>query len=131
MGPGQSVCDDCHQPILRLFTLTGRLVDLDVEPHPDGTRIITTVDGDIRARTLTGHDLPAPDGTGHKLHYCPAREPAGPSCGNPACSIPMPRDIAIRERWTFHPCCEPEYLELIEQARRKRIRAQFRRHKKR
>ena len=132
MRPGQGVCDDCHETILRLFTIGGRLIDLDPEPHDDGNRTIVTVAGDIRARTLTGTDLPAPAGTAHKVHWCPAKGPTGPPCANPRCDLPLPREIGGKPcLWTYHPACEPEFTDQLLEEQRARVRRQFKPRRRR
>jgi hypothetical protein len=132
MRPGQRACEECGEQILRLFTISGQLVDLDPNPHDDGTRIVVTVAGDIRARTLTGHDLPAPAGTGHRQHWCPAKGDVGPSCANPRCSLPMARTMDGKpNRDSYHPSCEPWFQDLLLAEKRARINAQFKRPRKR
>lgn len=112
----QGVCTDCDQPVIRLFTVGGKLRDLDPTPVDDGNHLIVTLgDGRIRARTLSAFELPHP-GPAHRVHQCPARERATIGCANPACRYPLDRALAEAERWSYHPTCEPEFLEQLRSA---------------
>lgn len=122
MAPGQSVCDDCRQPILRLFTWLGRLVELEPEPSDDGTRIIELDLGRIRVRTLTGPELPAPNGTGRRLHLCTtAAGPTGVRCASPGCWCP---DEPLVD--AYHAVCHPEVTDQLLAEHRATVRRQFR-----
>lgn len=123
MLPGQCECDDCGQLILRLFTVTGRLVELEPHTSDDGTRVIELDLGRIRARTLTGPELPAPEGTGRRLHLCTlAAGPEGVACASPTCWRPLTPLLDA-----YHPECHPEVTDQLLAERRARIAAQFRR----
>jgi len=71
----EDVCPDCNGGIRIVITEGGKHRTIDSIPHPDGNHVIITreSDGAIRARVLTGRDMPAPDGFGHRLHRCPGR----------------------------------------------------------
>jgi hypothetical protein len=120
----QGACPLCEQPVIRLFTTTLRLIDLHPEPSDDGTRIIVEQDGWIRVRTLTGPDLPAPAGTGHRVHRCPTVE-QGEACASPVCRRPP---VPLLD--AYHPDCHPEVTDKLLADQRARIRQQFRRKKR-
>lgn len=126
MRPGQCACPSCGEQIIRLFTATARLLVLDPNPSDDGTRIIEHHDGQLRARTLVGPDLPAPAGTGHRLHQCGPPPAPGVRCAALACP-----GSTVRLLDAYHPDCHPEVTDrqLVEQ--RARIAAQFKRRRKR
>jgi len=121
MAPGQGVCDNCSAAVLRLFTVTGRLVELEPEPSDDGTRIIELDLVRIRVRTLTGPELPAPDGTGRRLHQCPQPVEQGEPCASATCRRPL---VPLLD--AYHPDCHPEVTDKLLADQRARIRAQFR-----
>jgi hypothetical protein len=106
---GADRCSACRAPVRTAITEAGKIRDLQPDPHPDGNHIlITTPRGHIRARVLTGADMPAPDGTGYLMHRCPPPPTPGPACAG--CGLPMDRDLsAIEPDHHFHPCCEPDY----------------------
>jgi hypothetical protein len=107
-----STCRLCHDPVLTTVTIGGRVLELDPEPGPDGNVLLVEHDGRPRARVLTGAELPHEDGDTYRRHRCTATPQApGPACGG--CDGPMPRDLAEREGWTHHPCCEPAFLRLM------------------
>lgn len=112
---GDATCpkEHCRAPIVWRLTVNNRRISLDVDPHPDGNVIVVEQDGRIRARILTGVEMPAQEDA-YRQHQCPKPEPVGPACT--VCWLPMPRDPAYREHWWCHPCCDPEYnRELAEQ----------------
>lgn len=102
----------CGQPVRTLITEGGTIRHLEVNPHPDGNHTIVDRAGLIRAHTLTGPEMPAPDNTpAYRIHKCPPAPRPGPTCRG--CGLPMPRDIAEKLDWHCHPCCEPEFLEQL------------------
>lgn len=126
MVPGQRSCEGCGQPIIRLFTLTLRLVDLDPLPSDDGTRVIVEQDGAIRVRTLTGPDLPAYDMPAHRAHACPdPGDQLGQACASPTCRRPL---VPLLD--AYHPECHPEVTDRLLADQRARIAAQFRPRRK-
>jgi hypothetical protein len=116
----QGACPDCEQPVIRLFTIHHRLIDLHPVPSDDGTRIIVEVDGWIRVRTLAGPDLPAPAGQGHRVHRCPDVE-QGEACASPVCRRPP---VPLLD--AYHPDCHPEVTDKLLADQRARIKGQFR-----
>lgn len=109
---GAGTCTACKAPIVSVFTVGGKLLELDPEPSADGNIIATKVLGQPRARVLTGNELPAqePAWTPH-LRTCPnspdarRRQAASkPRCT--ACRLPMDPDLARLEDWTTHPACD-------------------------
>lgn len=106
-----STCTGCGAAIRWVITDGGRRMPLDPDPVPDGNVVPAVIDGQRRARVLTGEQMPA-DGPAWQAHFrtCPAapqfrRRPAGPRCA--VCHNPMNPDLADLEQWTTHPCCDP------------------------
>jgi hypothetical protein len=99
-------CTLCHAPIRWLVSVGSRRFPLDVDPHPAGNVIVVEVDGKIRARILNGTEMPAQQ-TAYRKHECPRTAPPGPRCT--VCRERMNRDLALLERWTSHPACDPDY----------------------
>lgn len=105
----------CGATVRWVLTVNHRRLDLDVDPDTNGTVIIVELDGRIRARVLTGVEMPAQQ-QAFRMHRCPPkRERPGPACAG--CQLPMPRDLAITEGWTHHPSCEPAFLLRLAQDR--------------
>lgn len=121
MAPGQRACEGCGATVLRLFTTTLRLVDLDPEPSEGGTRVIVEGNGGIRVRTLTGVELPALDGNAHRPHECEVPGEVGVKCAAVACPG---RLVPLLD--AYHPECHPEVTDRLLAEQRARIRAQFR-----
>lgn len=101
-------CPKCGAPTWFRLTVEGSRKRLDAAPDPSGNVIILTLpDGTVRARCLTGRELPAQQEAFH-LHVCNRRTGApDPNCV--VCTRPMPREIAERLGWTDHPACDREY----------------------
>lgn len=108
-------CTTCGAVVQRYITLGGRTVDLETEAHENGNYVIEWANQHIRARVLTGPEMPSQDLPAFKLHLCPATTPRGPSCG--ACGREMPREIATLLRWTDHPACDPDFLAQLAEER--------------
>lgn len=125
MAPGQGACDDCGAVILVLFTTSGHLTELDPEPVDDGTRLIVDLGGWIRARTLTGTELPHLDGPAYRLHRCPQPEQPA-ACAYDGCRRP---DVPLIDG-VHHPECHPEVTDKLLADQRARIRSQFKRSRK-
>ncbi len=116
-------CRDCGAPVVNALTEGGRAIELDADPHPDGTVVLYDVDGHARARVLTGAQLPATQ-PARQRHSTTCREsPAArarrakhaPRCR--ACNQLMDPQLAARERWTEHPACDShEAAELVRYA---------------
>jgi len=104
----------CTALIRWVITLANARMPLEPDPHPDGNVIrVRLEDGSIRARVLTGNELPAQQ-TAWMPHWrnCPdspefrkRKARTGPRCK--ACEQPMDPDLARLERWTTHPACDP------------------------
>lgn len=104
----------CTARIRWVITLAGARMPLEPQPDPDGNVIAVRLeDGSIRARVLTGAELPAQQ-TAWMPHWrnCPdspeyrrRKTRTGPKCK--ACGGPMDPDLARTERWTTHPSCDP------------------------
>lgn len=104
---GESECTLCHAPIVWRLSVGNRRFPLDATPTETGNVIVVErPDGAIRARILTGPEMPAQQ-EAFRVHQCPRPTPAGPPCG--ICKFMMPRDVALAEDWTIHPDCDPEY----------------------
>jgi hypothetical protein len=111
----RDVCRGCGAEVLRHITIGAKIRDLEPGARPDGNTIIVEHEGRIRARVLSGDEMPAQQ-EAFKAHQCPPKERPGPPCA--ACLLPMHRELAISERWTTHPACDPEHH--IERLRRRR-----------
>ena len=112
---GLSTCTApaCARPIRWAWTLEGRRLPLDPEPHPDGTVVHVDTPVGPRAKVLTGDELPAQQ-TAWRAHFttCPASPQfkarewrTAPKCA--VCAEPMNATLARREGWTTHPSCDP------------------------
>lgn len=103
----------CAAIIRWAVTREGRRMPLNLDPDPAGNVVIeTNATGEVRARVLTGHELPAL-GEAWMPHWktCPdskefkaAQHRHAPKCT--VCRKPMDPDLARRERWTTHPSCD-------------------------
>jgi hypothetical protein len=106
----EDVCPACRCGIRIVITEGGKHRTIDTIPHPDGNHVIVTRESDraIRARVLTGRDMPAPDGRGHRVHRCPPVAP-GPLCE--VCGEPMNRAVSEALKLTAHvgPGCDQIY----------------------
>jgi hypothetical protein len=111
--PAPATCSSCLAPIRWVLTLGDKRMPLDVDPHPDGNVvIITTPEGDVRGRVLTGEHLPAQD-TAYRAHFvtCPnaadhrrRRAIVTPRCHG--CHLPM--DPVLGRTDLYHPNCAPD-----------------------
>jgi hypothetical protein len=88
-------CAACHVPVRWVITTGGRRLPLDPKPVPDGNIQPVTIDGQHRARVLTGDELPA-QGPAWQPHFrsCPSAPEyrrraalAVKRCGD--CRLPM------------------------------------------
>lgn len=102
-------CPRCGRPIRWVLTGTGRRIAIDPEPDPAGTviRVEDPSDGTVRARILTGVEMPAQE-TAWIRHEAICRVRPGPLCRT--CRGPMDAGLARSEGWTTHPSCDPEHL---------------------
>lgn len=102
-------CPRCGRPIRWVLTGTGRRIAIDLDPDPAGTvvRGEDPGDGTVRARVLTGVEMPAQE-TAWTRHEATCRARLGPRCRT--CRGPMDAGLARSERWTTHPSCDPEHL---------------------
>lgn len=66
-------CTGCGAPIRWVLTLGDKRMPIDPDPHPEGTIVRVDANGTVRAKVLTGTDLPAQD-TAWRPHWatCPA-----------------------------------------------------------
>lgn len=110
-------CPRCGAPVWWRLSVEGTRLRLDAAPSPKGTVIILDLDGRVRAKCLTGPELPAQQ-EAWTLHACARRDGApDPNCV--ACGRPMPRDIATELGWTDHPaCCREYHAEVVRLAKR-------------
>jgi hypothetical protein len=104
----QDKCPKCGAATYWRLSVEGTRLRLDAKPDPAGTVIILTLtDGTIRAKCLTGSELPAQQ-EAWRLHACARRYgPPDPNCV--VCGRRMPRDIADELGWVTHPGCDQEY----------------------
>jgi hypothetical protein len=100
-------CPKCEAATYFRLSVEGTRLRLDAEPNPNGTVIILDLDGKVRAKCLTGSELPAQQ-EAWTMHVC-ARRDGRPDPNCVVCRRPMPRDIAERLGWTDHPGCDREY----------------------
>jgi hypothetical protein len=112
---GNDACPQCREPVQRMITHGGRIRDLEVHSHPDGDHVIEWADQHIRARVLTGLELPAQGPPAFRRHECPPAPPPGPNCAE--CGHEMPREIATLLRWTEHPACDPDFTAQLNEER--------------
>lgn len=112
------VCSSCGARVKRVITIGAAIRDLEPEPRPDGNTIIVDHEGRIRARVLTGDEMPAQQ-EAFKAHQCPPKPRPGPPCAR--CTLPMNRELALAEGWVDHPACDGNYhIELLRLRRRTR-----------
>jgi hypothetical protein len=107
----QENCPKCGAVTFWRLTTEGSRKRLDAAPDPTGTVIILDLpDGTIRAKCLTGSELPAQQ-EAWRLHTCTRRTGApDPRCA--VCRFAMtPGDFFRAMRWTTHPGigCDSEY----------------------
>lgn len=117
-------CPVCHDPVQRYITHGGRIRDLEPTAHADGDHVIEWQNGHIRARVLTGLELPSQGPPAFRRHQCPPTPPPGPNCQG--CGLPMPRQIAELLDWVTHPACDFEYQHWLKQEYWKTRHRQFR-----
>lgn len=114
--PTPGVCSGphCGRPILWVMTIGNARMPLDPNPHPDGNVVpVHLGPGNVRARILTGNDLPAlepaymphhrtcPDSE----HYRRRKAATAPKCAA-GCGIPLhPMLVEAGER--YHVNCAP------------------------
>lgn len=98
-------CTACTHPVRPAITVGGKLIYLDPDPVENGVVEFVTYRGAVRARVAAGHEPPVL-GTAYRFHHCPPGSPAppGPACA--VCLQPMPRGIALEQKWTTHPGCD-------------------------
>jgi hypothetical protein len=104
----------CGREIRWVITLGDKRLPLDPDPSPDGNVVLERQpDGSIRARVLTGHELPA-QGNAWVPHHrtCPdaadfrRRQAAtAPRC-RAGCGYPMDPWLAAHG-WRYHVLCAP------------------------
>lgn len=88
-------CRCCRTPVRYRLTIGGKRIAVDPAPHPDGTVVL---EPDLRARILTGDQLPAQT-VAYREHRC--GQVARPRLCR-ACHKPI--DPAAG---ALHPGCEP------------------------
>jgi hypothetical protein len=120
---GGDACSGCGAAVRRVITLGAIIRDLEPEPRPTGNHIIVTNDqGEVRAKVLTGPEMPAQQAA-YRIHACPPKPapmPPGPACA--ACGLPMHAELAASQQWRTHPSCvDPDDAkrEALQQIRRK------------
>jgi len=113
----------CGATIRWVITIAGRRMPINPDPHPDGTIIREVTPEGIRARVLTGDQLPAQQ-TAWQPHWvtCPdspqfrdRKARTTPRCR--ACSGPLDPWLVAQGR-PWHVLCEPPTRAEIEAAMR-------------
>lgn len=113
MTDTDTTCRACGQPIRWVITEGGRRIALDPDPVDGGNIVPIYVEDRLRARVLTGTELPH-EGPAWRRHSaaCPESAEArarrarlAPRCT--VCLNPMDTDLARLEQWTTHPACDP------------------------
>jgi hypothetical protein len=103
-------CPKCEAATYFRLSVEGTRLRLDAQPSPAGTVIILDLDGKVRAKCLTGPELPAQQ-EAWRMHECVRRSGLpDPKCA--VCSWAMrPGDFFRAMRWTTHPGtgCDSEY----------------------
>ena len=117
-----TACRACSRGVRWAVTEAGARILVDADPHPDGVVTVVSTPAGVRARILTGAQLPAQE-TAYQPHArtCPhavRQAPRGPRCER--CRGPMPTDLARLERWRWHPNCDPREQAGLDLARRLR-----------
>jgi|GEM_PF-6303367 len=123
----EDVCTSCRAPVRPVITENHRHRDLDPDPTPNGNVVMVEIDGQRRARVLTGSSGGAEGAETYRIHQCPPAPTPGPACDN--CRWPMmPREFVIRTGQQRHAACEPEFLD---QLRDEQLQAAARRRRRR
>jgi hypothetical protein len=117
------VCSLCGAEVTRVITLGAKIRDLEPKPRPTGNHIlVTNSQGEVRAKVLTGPEMPAQQDA-YVIHTCPPKPvvATGPKCV--ACGLPMHAELAASQGWRTHPSCvDPDDAkrEALQQIRRRR-----------
>lgn len=106
-------CSACGAPVRWVLTLGDRRMPLDPEPHEDGNVVRrTTKEGAVRAKVLTGEELPAQE-TAWRSHFvtCPQadtfrRRKALSRKKCRGCTYPLDKALADAGE-VYHPTCAP------------------------
>lgn len=116
--------ESCGDPIRYVLTEHGSRLAIEPDPHPDGTVVVHQVgDGRVRARILTGEQLPA-QVTAWRRHdaVCPdgrtaRRRKAATTPRCRVCRLTL-HQLAVDAGWTTHPLCGPpeDFRALVEAA---------------
>lgn len=94
-------CPTCGVPVRTVTTEGGLRIQVEPERRPEGTVLPVKVDGQHRARILTGGQLPAPHGAYIDHRKTCGKKPTGPRC--PICRDPL--DPIHLDLDGAHPCC--------------------------
>ncbi len=94
-------CPTCSVPVRTVLTEGGLRIQVEADRRPEGTVLPVKVDGQHRARILTGGQLPARGGAYIDHRKTCGKKPAGPRC--PICKDPM--DPIHLELDGAHPTC--------------------------
>jgi len=120
----EETCPRCGARVWWRLSVEGTRLRLDADPSAAGTVIILDLAGAVRAKCLTGPELPAQQ-EAFRMHAC--ARPAGPPDPNcVVCGRAMPGDIARELGWIDHPGCDQEYqaevvrLRIAKRAARER-----------
>ncbi len=114
MLPGVSVCQapGCGHAVRVVITESGKNLEVDPFPHPDGRVWPKTTKDGQRAVVIAGHETPPEDEPLFRQHSrsCPStahRRPSeAPRCSE--CGQPLDGVLAARDAtYLSHPTCDP------------------------
>jgi hypothetical protein len=118
-------CRGCGGPVLVVVSEQGRRLELDPDPHPDGTVVRVMVDDRPLARVLDGGQLPALEAAWRRhTATCPESPEArrrrarqAPRCR--VCTSALDAILAAAEPYDTHPACDDHAAaELVRYAAR-------------
>jgi hypothetical protein len=105
-------CTACGKPIRWVITTGGKRLPLDVDPVADGNVVPVVIEGQRRARVLTGTELPAQEQAWQSHHRsCPhaadfRRRKGATTSRCRSCRQPMDPWLTTHG-WHYHVNCAP------------------------
>lgn len=111
MLPGAGTCPGCGHAVRAVITESGKHIEVDPFPHPDGRVWPKTTKDGQRAVIIAGHETPPEDEPLFRQHArsCPStarqRPSEAPRCTT--CTRPLDGVLAARDAtYTSHPSCD-------------------------